>query len=610
LHMDSEHYHFLAPPAPAGAVLAYRTPAGAAFPNTGGRTIVVELAPATGPLVVTRTIAGLRALAVDSRAPESIDVRIRVGTVGEGNAFTHTPISESNSNARFERTLTAATKGELTASGVTVNVLGETLNKLESGILETGWSNTIEIKESTRGAFDTSQQLASMINFTAPAGVRIVAVQYRYLRFNNGEGNWQEGQWGDVAGSNRTNAGLLTTVDAYNNVEGNVARGTVEERTSANMTVGRATHVPSGTVNPRTIEVRFRFSIEPGFAGEIAVGVSGNAVGSSSSQVVAEAFRAITVTQPAELTAVSRDTLQTHQPYPLHDFYINETEANRLRVGDFIYFMMPGTDFIDNSQLDAPKLEIANGSALRLSAVEAVPGAQAGTAYRARVTTASGAEGIAAQIRVTDLVLTGPLVWFRANSYRIEVLHRPNSTNPTREANNSNLPTVTTGAHQFAAITNANNDAFNNRPNFVTLVTFDEQTQDPTTPPPGQQQPPAGPPTLEVRMNATNTLGAPVFETIGGVQLVNLQGLLTYVLPNGSARWDRDARVSFFDAPHSGGPMVNIAITAAGELSVRTGGVPVLPQIANAYGFRNINNTWYLPMTAFTELFGYLVDRI
>ncbi|MCL2604234.1 MAG: hypothetical protein FWD90_07130 [Defluviitaleaceae bacterium] len=114
---------------------------------------------------------------------------------------------------------------------------------------------------------------------------------------------------------------------------------------------------------------------------------------------------------------------------------------------------------------------------------------------------------------------------------------------------------------------------------------------------------------LDVNTAAVNSAGQPIFITSGDRTLVNLRGLFQDVLPNGSVT--RADSISTFAAPSADGPMVQIMIPDPRlneEPFIRTGGVPVPARVAAGFGLVAIDETWYVPMTVFTDLLGYLIN--
>ena len=120
-------------------------------------------------------------------------------------------------------------------------------------------------------------------------------------------------------------------------------------------------------------------------------------------------------------------------------------------------------------------------------------------------------------------------------------------------------------------------------------------------------QPPAvsEPAKLTVDRASVNSLLQPNF--VGN--LVNLRGLFESVIPNGSLT--RANSVSTFSAPQAdGGPMVQIMVPDP-RLNeppfIRIAGQPVSPIVAAGFGLTVIDGTWYVPVSVFTDLFGYLI---
>ncbi|MCL2603936.1 MAG: hypothetical protein FWD90_05615 [Defluviitaleaceae bacterium] len=114
---------------------------------------------------------------------------------------------------------------------------------------------------------------------------------------------------------------------------------------------------------------------------------------------------------------------------------------------------------------------------------------------------------------------------------------------------------------------------------------------------------------LTIDTTSVNSAGQPNFITYGGNDLVNLRGLFENVIPNGSLT--RANSVSTFSAPQADGPMVQIMVPDP-RLNespfIRIAGQPVPAIVAAGFGLVDIGGTWYVPMSAFTDLLGYLIN--
>ncbi|MCL2604235.1 MAG: hypothetical protein FWD90_07135 [Defluviitaleaceae bacterium] len=115
---------------------------------------------------------------------------------------------------------------------------------------------------------------------------------------------------------------------------------------------------------------------------------------------------------------------------------------------------------------------------------------------------------------------------------------------------------------------------------------------------------------LTIDTTSVNSAGQPNFIVYGGNTLVNLRGLFMDVIPDGSLT--RANSVSTFSAPQANnGPMVQIMVPDPRfneDPFIRIDGQVVSAVVARGFALQLVDDTWYVPMSAFTDLLGYLIN--
>ncbi|MCL2604239.1 MAG: hypothetical protein FWD90_07155 [Defluviitaleaceae bacterium] len=470
------------------------------------------------------------------------------------------------------------------------------------------WSAAIRLEETVPGAWDvgTAGFLSQLSFNVVNPGVVITGVEARATRFDRWQGD-------GIAYLGYHENAVLQTVDF---VGVNHTAGRWNE-TTLNMALAR---VIPGVSAPRAIEVRFQFDVEPGYEAnvgtDIEIAIAGSALGALNPGdpiqfVVAKAVDPVTVERVDDVAAATvSGMMNLIEPTAVSNFVLTENFAGALRANSTISVRMAGGLEGFGALLTAPTATVTNNTIRLAGPVRSGTGAN--TVYTWTVLTqTAGAQR--AEITFSNMFVAAGFV-LPSVPYYISI---GGSTIAPNVGSGNSFPD-SLAYHEEAIVFSVFD------PNFVHGVGAPDTTpggqEVPEGPGEGPGQGPIEPPVvneparLTVDTAAVNSAGQPIFITNNGRTLVNLRGLFVDVIPNGSLT--RENRVSTFSAPHANGAsMINISIPDAGAPFVVIGGTPVPPNIAAGYGFVLIEDspgagagTWYVPMSVFTDLLGYLIN--
>jgi hypothetical protein len=365
-----------------------------------------------------------------------------------------------------------------------------------------------------------------------------------------------------------------------------------------------ATDLPTSA--PRELEIRFRLSIDPAFAlanSDIEVVVSGTAV-QTTTVVPATVFNPITVSLIGAATPVPyvHDLMQQliAPPFVLPALRVTETRVGDIQNNDWIYFGMnnvpsqavvfAGSQF-GVSGLGEEVLPVVTATGATVANLERIEGVTGGM-FRFRLTNVpSGTDRDAIVVTIDDWALTGPLLPWMPNAYDVDVYHvannRPGFTGATFATNIYNI---------YDYLDMSNVARFNTRPFNKRVVEFIGDIGPGTgTEVPGADHAFRVPVTRPSVVNA-----APLMV---GAQLVNLRGIQEVL----GGRVDRERNpitgrsFTSFGLPHATNGMVFVNISE-GTAEVLIGG---LPASAQHLGLINIDDSWYILVSALPSLLGY-----
>ncbi|MCL2603934.1 MAG: hypothetical protein FWD90_05605 [Defluviitaleaceae bacterium] len=529
-------------------------------------------------------VEGLRLVASISnpRPVEDLNVRMRAQTTVGGGLT-------SNEDRWNANPLVAQRR----VGGFTTTVIPETAPLLDSGLSDGFNSATISIASNAPGSFMVNQHV--FVDFNQP-GVEVIGARYRIFTTADGRPGANDG-W--------TSASNEVIVDP----EGDRVR----------ITTGNT----GNTTANRTMEIQFELRIAPGIVARDAVesvtaslNMRGNYDDINRNLTVARVRDpiALSADTPVAVSTIG-DVFGFIPPTAVADVTIDEAAVGLLEAGQFLYvYVIPTINgrvlpnlFGSDIRFDLDPVPTTTGN-LRLSRVQR--DRNVGTdftgiqVHRFRVDEESRGS-TPGTITFTGIEIGGSLLHARLPEVEFVFVVSGNAVADT-------VPAGTT--HRL-------NHDDGRMPYSVVVATIAETEPDTphTNEPPAQPpvQPPAQPPVVEppvvneparltVDTAQRNSAGQPIFITSGNDTLVNLRGLFADVVPNGTVI--RGDRVSTFSAPHANGPMINIIIPDGDTPAVRSAGLLEPTAIVASYGFVAIDGTWYVPMSVFTSLLGYLIN--
>jgi hypothetical protein len=465
------------------------------------------------------------------------------------------------------------------------------------------WSAPIRLAETVPGAWDTGTgMILSQINFnTVTPGVRIAAVQARISQANGNMAGWgglpynnrMINIWRDARGTNS----LLEFADLHNTYQG-FSAGAWNE-TAVQM--GLARIIP-GQHNPRTLEIRFRFEIEPGYEAnvgrEVQIAVSGTALDAIGPNVertltVANARDPVTVERTGNVSeAIVSGMMNLLEPTPISNFVLTENYAGALRAGQTIDVVLAGGLGVFDANLSAPVATVAPGTNLRLTGPVPIPNVDIGGVNRVvyRFTVATQTFGDQrGEITFGNMNVAGGFI-LPSVPYYLSI--RGNAI----AANADNFPG--TLAYHDAAIVFSAFDL-----DYVHGVGGDD-TQIGTPGTGGGVAPPAGPQAPAeyfVSLSRMSQLdGNPAVTTNNGRVYVALRYFANLI--GGDVDWVRPN--AFINALNASGSNVSATFTeGVGTASVSiAGGEPSDRPVA---GVTNIGGRIFVPLNALSQIFGF-----
>jgi hypothetical protein len=597
--------------------------------------------PVTGILPQRLEIRDLRIVPM-ANAPTDGDVSIRLNVGGRSGPLNNTGYTTTDAN-RY--TMVIGTRG-VRGTDVTVTV-PEEVPALEAAVQLTNWSAPITISETTRGAWDSSLINLSTLDFRVPDGVRITGVQFRQRTANHVNPSWTAFTPNDSAGlasfgagidagdwgRNDRNTGVMNfgeinnvhiTSPATNNTHVYAGERVDANRASFTLVLPRAQTGLDPSFAARQVEIRFRFSISPGYALEntnIPVTVTGTAIGGNERPVVvATTYNQIRVSRmdPTTLLPTTRDMFDLVGPFPLPRLLIEEREVGDIRVNDWIYIMMhQGLDLWGGSAfgLGMPSITVNPESGFVLGAVQAIDtGPAANHGYRVRVDAVGGADRDVARIvvgppatGVNTWRMTGPLLSWMEEFYNVDVYL--NAAGGDRR---------TTNIRNIATLTSLETRTFSTRPFQTQVVEFPQGEADIVL---GDEAPGEGPgegpgettdttipvPSITISRSDVTSDGLLAIESVNGTDFVRLRHLIDDVLGGmvSSTRNADGVALALFSAPHAAGAITNISIEGRYPNHVVAAMVGLTPVPVPA---RNIDGGWYVNIQALATLFGIMPE--